>query len=78
VNLFKKLLEMASFATEPNRFRVDYYATTRTPKGSSSRFTTTSTLDNLRGNARSETAVLAYLQRKHPCCDIQINSLDFI
>lgn len=69
---------MARFASEPNRFRVDYYATTRTPKGSASRFTVTSTLDNLRGNARSETAVLAYLQQRHPACDIQINNLEFI
>jgi hypothetical protein len=82
VNLFQKvssfLREMAMRATDPNRFRVDYYAITRTPKGSMSRFTITSTLDNIRGNSRSETAVLAYLQRKHPCCDIQINSLEFI
>jgi hypothetical protein len=60
----------------PTRAVVDYYAIT--PKGSRTRFPNIGIgLNQMQGNPRSETAVLAYLRKKHPGCDIQINDIDF-
>lgn len=58
------------------QFTVKYEAQTITPKGSRSRFTRSSGLNNIRG-ARSETAVYFYLKSIHPGCDITIISLEF-
>jgi hypothetical protein len=60
---------------DPTMFRVDYFygkdpnAMGHTQGGGS--------LSQLRGQPRSETAILAYLKRLHPGCEIQIQSLDF-
>lgn len=55
---------------------VDYYAIT--PKGTKSRFSNRGIgLVNMPGNPHSETAVLAYLKKQHPGCDIQINDIQF-
>jgi hypothetical protein len=58
------------------QFWVDYYVTTRTPKGSRTRFQRQSGLNQIRG-AKSETAVWGYLQSLHPGCDIQIQALEW-
>lgn len=63
--------------TPKTTFDVEYFATARSPKGSESRFTATGNLSQIRGGGASETAVLAYLQQRHPCCDIQIINLEF-
>jgi len=60
----------------PVRAVVDYYVTT--PKGNRSRFANRGiALTQMRGNARSETAVRSYLMAQHPGCDVQINSISF-
>jgi hypothetical protein len=61
--------------TLPQNCRVDYYyerngARTRTKR-------TLSVVYNLR-QARSETAVLAYLRQHHPGCEITIMSLEWV
>jgi hypothetical protein len=78
VNIFQKIKSLFEGATDPQRFSVDYYVTTRTDKGSSTRFKLVGRLDQMQGSPRSETAVLGYLRRKHPNTDVQINSLEFI
>lgn len=64
-----------TFAPQPaTSFHVDYLVVT--PKGSRSRFRIQTGLSQI-NNARSETAVLAYLRRRHPGTDVLIYSLDF-
>lgn len=60
----------------PTTAVVDYYAIT--PKGTKSRFTNRGiALNQMSGNPRSETAILGYLKKQHPACDIQINNISF-
>lgn len=58
----------------PQRFRVSYFV--ESPKGHSTRFESGGSLEDLR-NARSETAVLAMLKKRHPGTEITIQNLEF-
>lgn len=60
---------------EPREFLADYYAATA--RGSRTRFQRRAGLMQLPAKARSETAVLAYLRKLHPMCEITIISLEF-
>jgi hypothetical protein len=59
---------------EPSKFEVTYDV--RTPKGSTARFSRSSTLAHTRG-AMSETATKSYLQTLHPGTEITIFRLKF-
>ncbi len=72
--LLNLLREMAA-AHDPTQFIADYQVTT--PRGVSARFTRRGSLMNMRNAPQSETAVLAYLKKLHPQCEIQINRLEF-
>ena len=63
-------------AKDPHQFSVDYYVETK--NGARARFTRVTGLNSIPGNAKSETAVLGYLRRLHPACDISIVDLKFI
>jgi hypothetical protein len=64
------------FPTPPvSSFVVDYFVIS--PKGTKGRFQQRTGLTQIQ-NARSETAVLAYLRRRHPGTEIQIQSLNFV
>ena len=67
-------VDVLTEANQPSQFLVDYYVIT--PKGSRARFQLRTGLYQILG-ARSETAVLAYLRKRHPNTEIQIQSLDW-
>ncbi len=60
----------------PSRFNVDYfYGKNINSMGHTQGGGSLAQLPG--GNAHSETAILAYLQRLHPGCTIQLNSVEF-
>lgn len=60
---------------EPSKFDVTYYV--RTPRGTETKFTRSTTLTHIRG-AMSETAVKGYLQTLHPGAEVSIFRLKFL
>ena len=64
--------------TQPTVVNVDYYATTRTPRGSRTRFQRGIGMNQFRGPVHSEFAVQRYLQEKHPGCDVEIMNVEWV
>ena len=63
---------------KPSSVRVDYYATTRTPKGSHTRFQRTIGATQFPGGAMSDFAVQRYLRERHRGCDVEIMNVEWV
>lgn len=75
--LLDTLSEMAVMtwnAPTKTQFKVEYFAVT--PSGTRTRFTTTQSLSVV-NKSTSETAVYAFLKKRHPKADIEILKLEY-